>query len=60
MLIEISKLNEEHKVLVHAGLTVVGKAAIDVCLEKKCQVFVTVSDSKQFNQLKQRFPTVCY
>jgi len=58
MLIEISKLNEEHNVLVHAGLTVVGKAAIDVCLEKKCQVFVTVSDSKQFNQLKQRFPTL--
>lgn len=58
ILTEISKVTDEHSVLVHAGLTAVGKAAIDVCLEKKCQVFVTVSDLKQMQQIKQHFPTV--
>jgi NADPH:quinone reductase-like Zn-dependent oxidoreductase len=60
ILIEISKLTEENSVLVHSGLTAVGRAAIDICLEKKCQVFVTVSDSKQMELLKERFPSVYY
>jgi len=58
ILIEISKITKEDSVLVHSGLTAIGRAAIDVCLEKKCQVFVTVSDSKQMELLKQRFPSV--
>ncbi|XP_025423656.1 fatty acid synthase-like [Sipha flava] len=58
ILIEISKLTEENSVLVHSGLTAVGRAAIDICLEKKCQVFVTVSDSKQMELLKERFPSL--
>lgn len=59
MLTELSKITNEHSVLVHAGLTCVGQAAIAVCLERKCQVFVTVLDSKQMELLKQRFPSVC-
>jgi len=58
MLIIISKITEENSVLVHSGLTAVGRAAIDICLEKKCQVFVTVSDSRQMELLNQRFPLV--
>ncbi|XP_025202615.1 fatty acid synthase-like [Melanaphis sacchari] len=58
ILFEISKITKEDSVLVHSGLTAVGRAAIDVCLEKKCQVFVTVSDSKQMELLKQRFPSL--
>jgi len=58
MLIAISKITKEHSVLVHSGLTAVGRAAIDICLEKKCQVYVTVSDSRQMELLKQRFPSV--
>jgi len=59
MLIIISEITEENSVLVHSGLTAVGRAAIDICLEKKCQIYVTVSDSKQMELLKQRFPLVC-
>jgi len=58
MLNVISKITEENSVLVHSGLTAVGRAAIDICLEKKCQIFVTVSDFKQMELLKQRFPLV--
>ncbi|XP_060836307.1 fatty acid synthase-like [Rhopalosiphum padi] len=58
ILIEISKITKDNLVLIHSGLTPVGQAAIDVCLEKKCQVFVTVSDSKQMELLKQRFPSL--
>lgn len=58
MLIVTSKITEENSVLVHSGLTAVGRAAIDICLEKKCQIYVTVSDSKQMELLKQRFPLV--
>jgi len=58
MLIVISRITEENSVLVHSGLTAVGRAAIDICLEKKCKIYVTVSDSKQMELLKQRFPLV--
>jgi len=58
MLIVISGITEENSVLVHSGLTAVGRAAIDICLEKKCQIYVTDSDSKQMELLKQRFPLV--
>lgn len=58
MLNIISQITEENSVLVHSGLTAVGRAAIDICLEKKCQIFVTVSNSKQMELLKQRFPLV--
>lgn len=58
MLVIISKITKEHSVLVHSGLTAVGRAAIDICIEKKCQVYVTVSDSRQMELLKQRFPLV--
>lgn len=58
MLNIISEITEENLVLVHSGLTAVGRAAIDICLEKKCQIFVTVSNSKQMELLKQRFPLV--
>lgn len=58
ILIEISKITEENSVLIHAGLTAIGKAAINVCLEKKCKMFVTVSDSTQMELLKQNFPSV--
>ncbi|XP_022162608.1 fatty acid synthase-like [Myzus persicae] len=58
MLIVISKITEENSVLVHSGLTAVGRAAIDICLEKKCQVYVTVSNSRQMELLNQRFPSL--
>lgn len=59
MLVAQSNIRENDSVLVHAGLTCVGQASIDICLEKKCQVFVTVFDLKQMELLKQRFPSVC-
>lgn len=59
MLTELRKITQENSVLVHSGLTAVGRAAIHVCLEKKCQLFVTVSDSKQMELLRKTFPSVC-
>jgi len=58
MLIVTSNITKNHSVLVHSGLTAVGRAVIDICIEKNCQVYVTVSDSKQMELLKQRFPSV--
>lgn len=59
MLTYLSAISENSCVLVHAGLTAIGQACIDVCLEKKCQVIVTVANSEQMEVLKQRFPSVC-
>lgn len=58
MLTYLRNVTDGDCVLVHAGLTAVGQACIDVCLEKKCEVFVTVSDSEQMESLNQTFPSV--
>ncbi|VVC29215.1 Hypothetical protein CINCED_3A015604 [Cinara cedri] len=58
MLADLIQIMETQCILVHAGLTAVGQACVDVSLERKCQVFVTVLNSKQMELFKQRFPSV--
>ena len=46
-------------VLVQAGWTSVGQAAIALALSFECTVFTTVSNNEQAMFIKQKFPQVC-
>lgn len=51
-------LKRGEKVLIHSGSGGVGQAAINICLDLECQVFVTVGAPEKREFLKKLFPSL--
>ncbi|PSN47319.1 hypothetical protein C0J52_04420, partial [Blattella germanica] len=52
------KLQHDESVLIHAGWSAIGQAAIILALDHGCKVFTSVSNEEQKRFIKQRFPQV--
>ena len=53
-------MSQGESVLIHAGWSSIGQAAITLALHFNCTVFTTVANEEQKNFLKQKFPQVNY
>lgn len=48
----------EKTILIHAGLSVIGQAAITIALAEEFTVYATVENEEQTILLKKKFPSV--
>jgi NADPH:quinone reductase-like Zn-dependent oxidoreductase len=57
-LVLAARMKKEQRVMIHAGWSCTGQAAINLALDYNCTVFTTFANQEQRTFIKSRFPQV--
>ena len=57
-LVLAARMKKEQRIMIHAGWTCIGQAAITLALDYNCTVFTTFANQEQRTFIKCRFPQV--